>query len=505
MIIVGAGSAGAVAARRLVDQGFRVLLLEAGGEDANPAIHDVGRLWELWNAEEDWAYSTTPQEFAAGQRLAWPRGRVLGGSSSLNAAIYVRGAAADYDHWAYLGNDGWSWDEVLPVFQRMEDSDLDPPDGTAPGPLKVMTRFEPNPIHQAIVEAAQETGIPFNPNTNSGEVDGVAFMQLTIDEGKRQSTAVAYLRPVLGHPALTVVTKAYVRRLVLEGSRCVGVEWERGGKVERATAESEVIVAAGVIESPRLLLLSGIGPADELRALGVEVVVDLPGVGRNLHDHVVSAVTYSAEREVPPPGPGLTHFQSQLFWRSRPGLVAPDVQPTHFSVPLYLPDLGMDGPPNGFAFVPGIVRPASRGSVRLSGPDPSDELLIDPRTFSAAADLEAVVDGIELCREIGAAPVLREWGPQELYPGPAVTSRSDLRDYARRTAMTYHHQVGTCKMGVDGEAVVDSRLRVHGVDGLRVADASIMPAVITGNTNAPSIMIGERVADFVVAERTASP
>ncbi len=496
VIVVGAGSAGATAARRLVDRGLDVLLLEAGGEDTNPAIHDVGRAWELWNSPDDWAYSTTPQEFAAGQRMPWPRGRVLGGSSSLNAAIWVRGNPSDYDHWAYLGNAGWRWADVLPVFQRIEDSDLDPGDGTPPGPLKVLTRYDIAPIHEAIVEAAQQTGIPFNANYNGDAQDGVAYMHLNIHEGRRQSTAVAYLRPVFEHPRLTVVTGARVRRLIIEGSRCTGVEWERDGQIGRATAGSEVIVSAGTVGSPQILLLSGIGPAAELRAVGIGVVVDLPGVGRNLHDHVISPMIYSAEREIAPPAPGATPGQSHLFWRSRPGLPGPDLQPIHFSAPLY--EEGMQGPANGFTLMAGMIRPTSRGSIRLSGPEPSDELLIDPRTFSSVSDLDRLQQAAELCREIGAAPALREWGARELYPGPRVTSDEDLRSYLRSTVLTYHHQAGSCKMGIDDAAVVDPELRVYGIDGLRVADASIMPAVISGNTNAPSVMIGERVADFAV-------
>jgi choline dehydrogenase-like flavoprotein len=495
VIVVGAGSAGATAARRLVDRGLDVLLLEAGGEDTNPAIHDVGRAWELWNAEEDWAYSTTAQEHAAGQRMPWPRGRVLGGSSSLNAAIWVRGAPADYDHWAYLGNAGWRWTDVVEVFRRIEDSDLDPGDGTPPGPLKVLTRYEIAPIQRSIVEAAQQTGIPFNANYNGDAQDGVAYMHLNIHEGRRQSTAVAYLRPVMEEPGLTVVTGARVRRLVIDGSRCTGVEWERDGQIGRATAGSEVIVCAGTIGSPQILMLSGIGRAAELRAVGIDVVVDLPGVGRNLHDHVISPMIFAAEREIAAPGPGATPGQSHLFWRSRSGLPGPDLQPIHFGVPLY--EEWMDGPANGFTLMAGMIRPMSRGSIRLSGPDPSDELLIDPRTFSSVSDLDRLQAAAELCREIGAAPALREWGARELYPGPGVTSADELRGYLRSNVLTYHHQAGTCKMGIDEEAVVDPELRVYGVDGLRVADASIMPAVISGNTNAPSVMIGERVADFV--------
>jgi choline dehydrogenase len=502
VIVVGAGSAGATAARRLVDRGLDVLLLEAGGEDTNPAIHELNRAWELWNADEDWAYRTTPQEHAAGQRMPWPRGRVLGGSSSLNAAIWVRGNPTDYDHWAYLGNAGWGWSDVLPVYQRIEDSDLEPSDGTEPGPLKVTTRLDIAPIHRSIVEAAQQTGVPFNANYNGASQDGVAYMHLNLHEGRRQSTAVAYLRPVIGHSQLTVVTRARVRRLLLEGSRCTGVEWERDGRIERASAGSEVIVSGGTLGSPQLLLLSGIGPADELRGVGVEPVVDLPGVGRNLHDHVITPIVYSAEREIPAPGPGQTPWQSHLFWRSRSGLPGPDLQPIHFGVPLY--EEGMEGPPNGFTLMAGMIRPVSRGTVRLGGPDPSDELVIDPRTFSSVGDLDRLQAAAELCREIGAAPALREWGARELYPGPSVASAAALRDYIRSNVLTYHHQAGSCKMGIDEEAVVDPELRVHGVEGLRVADASIMPAVVSGNTNAASIMIGERVADFV-SPATARP
>ncbi len=494
VIVVGAGSAGAVAARRLVDRGARVLLLEAGAEDTNPAIPDIGRAWELWHSDEDWAYHTAPQDFAAGQRLHWPRGRVLGGSSSLNGAIWVRGAVADYEHWAYLGNAGWGWADVLPVFQRIEDSDLEPGDGTPPGLLSVSTRWEPAPIHRSIVAATEESGIPLNRDYNGAQQDGVSYMQLNVKDGRRQSTAVAYLRPVMGSPGLTVVTGARAQRLLLDGTRCTGVEWERDGRLERAGA-GEVIVSAGTIASPALLLHSGIGPGEELRALGIEVVADLPGVGRNLHDHIVSPVIFTGEREIPPPAPGASPSETHLFWRSRSGLPAPDMQPINFSLPMYLPD--MQGPAAGFTLAAGMIRPASRGSIRLSGADAGDELIIDPRTFSSASDLDVLVAALELCREIGAAPALREWGARERFPGPQVASPAQLRDYARRTVLTYHHQVGTCKMGIDEHAVVDETLRVRGIDGLRVADASIMPAVTSGNTNAPAIMIGERVADFV--------
>jgi choline dehydrogenase len=290
-----------------------------------------------------------------------------------------------------------------------------------------------------------------------------------------------------------------VQRLILENGRCRGVEWESGGELQRADAELEVIVSAGTIQSPQVLLLSGIGPAEHLRQVGVEPLVDLPGVGENLHDHLLSPVIFSAERAIDPPAERATPAQTHLWWRSRAGLAGPDMQPIHFSFPMY--EEWMSGPENGFTFQAGMIRPQSRGRIRLSGPTLADELVIDPRILSAEADLRTLEAAVELSREIGRQPALREeWGTTEQYPG----SDMELRDYVRRTAITYHHQVGTCKMGGDELGVVDERLRVHGVEGLRVADASIMPAVTSGNTNAPSIMIGERVAEFVAEDSLAT-
>ncbi len=476
VVVVGSGSSGSVVARRLEDGGARVLLLEAGGHDDHPAIHDPGRLHELWRSEVDWAYETVPQEHADGRRLVWPRGKVLGGSSCLNAMIWVRGAPADFETWAYLGADGWSWDDVRPVYERLESE------------LGLLTAFEPDAVHVAIVEAAQECGIPLNENYNGAGQDGVSFMQYTIRDGVRHSAAAAFLRQAEANENLELVAGAHVRRLVMDGTRCTGVEWSGG----RADAD-RVVLCGGTIGSAQLLLLSGIGPADHLRSVGVDVVVDLPGVGENLHDHLLSPVIFSAAREVGPPAPGLPACQTHLFWRSRPGLPVPDLQPIHFMIPMY--EEWMSGPANGFTLLGGLVRPLSRGTLRLTGATADDPVALDPNVLACDADLDGLVAAVELCRRIGSADALREWGVVEEYP-----ATRDVREYVRRTAITYHHQVGTCKMGRDPLSVVDPRLRVHGLEGLHVADASVMPAVTTGNTNAPSIMIGDRAAEFILAD-----
>jgi choline dehydrogenase len=418
--------------------------------------------------------------------------------------IYIRGHRSDFDTWAYLGNDGWGYDDVLPLFKRSEDFDRGPSDyHGAAGPMRVITEYDPHPVIAAAVAAAQEAGVPFNDDHNGPELDGVGFTQLTIRDGVRDGTAPAFLRPVIGSGRLTVLTRARARRLLFEETRCTGVEILRDGSPETIAVAHEVVVSAGTIESPKLLLLSGIGDARELRAIGVESRVDLQGVGKNLHDHALSPVVYSAGREVPPTLPGLHFLHGHLFARSRPGLVGPDIQPLFFHIPAYLEEAGMSGPPDGFTLMGGVIRPASRGSLKLASADPEAEPLIDPAYLSREADLDAMVASVELCREIGRQQALAEWKPTELYPGESVRSAGELRDYIRRTVVTYHHQVGTCKMGVDDVAVVDPELRVYGLDGLRVADASVMPLVTSGNTHAPTIMIGERTADLVAKDLAA--
>jgi choline dehydrogenase len=498
VIVIGGGTSGAVISRRLVDAGQRVLLLEAGGQDVNPAIHDPARLGELWHSPDDWDYFTVPQKHAADRRLHLPRGKVLGGSHSLNAMIYVRCAPQDYDHWASLGNPGWGWNDVLPIFKAIENydgptSDLRGTDGL----LDVTVNYDLHPIQQSIIDASREIGIEENPDYNGESLDGISKMQVNIRNGKRLSTWQAYAAPVMDSPLFTVRTGAWVHRLLLDGTRVTGVEVEREGKLETYEAD-QVVLAAGALDSPRILLRSGIGPGSELRALGFDVVVDLPGVGKNLHDHFLSPVIFTTDKrpiDPPPAGTGIT--QTHSFWRSRPGLEVPDTQPINFSVPMYAPE--MTGPPTGFSLMAGLITTKSRGSLTLAGNDPHAALLIDVAALAEDEDLQALAASVRQCREIGAASALADgWGARELYPGPDVDDEAALLDYVRRTVITYHHQVGTCKMGVDDLAVVDPALRVHGIEGLMVADASIMPRVTTGNTNAPTIMIAEKASAFLL-------
>ena len=498
VIVVGAGSAGSVVTRRLVDAGRRVLLLEAGGPDLNPMIHDLSGMGTLWHGPEDWDYFTVPQAHAADRRLHLPRGKVLGGSHSLNAMIWVRGAREDYDGWAAAGNPGWSWDDVLPVFRSIEnfsggESEL----RGVGGPLDVTDDYPLSPIQQSIIEAAVQVGLEHNPDYNGDHLDGISQQQITVRGGTRLTTYRAYVAPVEDAENLTVETGAWTHRLLLEGTSVVGVEYERNAELFQVRAP-EVVLSAGAIDSPRILLRSGIGPAEELRELGIDVTLDLPGVGKNLHDHLLSPVIFTTDdRPVDPPQPGVSVTQTHLFWKSEPGLRVPDTQPINFSVPMY--ESWMAGPESGFSLMAGIVTPRSRGSLTLTGPGPHDPVAIDLGALADERDLTALMASVRQCRQIGSAAALVEgWGARELYPGPEVDDEEKLREYVRRTAITYHHQVGTCRMGDDELAVVDSRLKVRGTGGLRVIDASIMPTITTGNTNAPAILIGEQGARFLI-------
>jgi choline dehydrogenase len=501
-IVVGGGSAGSVVARRLVDAGVQVTLLEAGGEDANPAIHDPMRMGELWHSADDWDYYTVPQEHAAGRRLHLPRGKVLGGSHALNAMIWVRCAPQDFDHWAALGNDGWAWSDVLPVYRSIEAfsggaSELR---GDA-GILPVTDDYPLVPIQASIVEAAVQEGLEHNPDYNGDHLDGVSREQVTMRPGdtggRRANTWTEYLKPV--RDRLDIRTGCHVHSVIVEDGRAVGLRYRQDGE-ERELRADVVVLSAGALDSPAVLLRSGIGPADELAEVGVEVVRDAPGVGRNLHDHFLAPVIFRTDaKPVGAPTPGVSVTQTHLFWRSLPELEVPDTQPIHFSVPMYGETLEPAGD-DGFSLMAGIVTPKSRGTVRLSGAGLDDPLLIDPQALADPDDVRSLTASVRQCRSIGRRPALAdEWGAVEVYPGPEVAD-DELDDYVRRTVATYHHQVGTCRMGVDADAVVDPRLRVVGIDGLRVIDASIMPRITTGNTNAPAVLIGEQGARFLLED-----
>lgn len=500
-IIVGAGSAGCVIARRLIDAGLKVAIIEAGPYDTNPDITKVYDLGKLWFSPQDWNYRTIPQPGAGNRQIHIPRGKVMGGSHALNATIWVRGAKQDFDTWAYLGNEGWSWDDVLPVFKGIESFDRGASETRgAEGLLDVVEGYERNPLQEDLFVAAQQAGIPKNDDYNSGDPEGVGKIQANVRDGDRFNTWHAYLRPVADNENLTIITDAVVRELIVEEVTVHGVilDTPQGRQELRAP---ETIVCAGAINSPEILLRSGIGPTEELREVGVEARHHLPGVGKNLHDHLLSPVIFSTEKEIP--ASACLPAEVHVFSKSRPELSVPDTQPLYFSIPMYNED--MTGPASGFSLLGGIVRPASRGEIKLTGPDHSDPISIDLGALSAQADVDALVFSVKQCREVGRQEAMETWGAQEIYPGPDV-SDDDLEDYVRSTAVTYHHQVGTCRMGIDDRSVVDPRtLRVYGLQGVRIADASIMPFVPTGNTNAPSILIGEKAAAAVLAQDSEVP
>jgi len=498
VIIVGGGTAGSIMARRLIDAGVTVHLLEAGRADTNPAIHDLSRLGELWLGPDDWGYFTTPQKHAFDRRLHWPRGRVLGGSHSLNASIYVRGAAHDFDQWEAQGNPGWGWNDVLPIYQRIEN--YGGPSSASRGVgglLDVTTDYPKHPIQDAVLRAGQQFGLALNPDYNEATQEGIAQEQLTFRNGERLSTYRAYLHPIVGTPGLTITTGAWVHRVIIENERAVGVEYEQDGQLHQLRG-GEVVLAGGALDSPRILLHSGIGPARDLEALGIPVVLDAPGVGENLHDHLLVPVIYRTTiREIGPPPAGVPITQVHWFSTTRPGLPVPDTQPLAFSVPM-ADEWMTDTPASGFTLMAALVSPKSRGTFKLSSADPHAVALMDPNILSHPDDMLSLVASVAQVREVGRQPALvEEWGADEVYPGSTLRA-DDVEGYIRRTAITYHHQVGTCKMGVDPLAVVAPNLRVHGLAGLMVADASIMPAVTTGNTNAPAMIIGEKAATFLI-------
>nr|BFF04943.1 GMC family oxidoreductase N-terminal domain-containing protein [Streptoalloteichus tenebrarius] len=495
--MVGAGTAGSVVARRLVDAGRRVLVVEAGGRDEHPAIHDPTRLLELWGSSVDWGFWTEPQPGCGGRRIYWPRGRVLGGCSAINGMIYTRGASADYDHWAYQGCYGWDWASVLPYFRRAEDhGNASAASGREGGPLPVTRNSGPSALAEAFVRAAQEWGLPLIDDGASGEREGVSLTSRMIRAGRRASAWASYVAPVMGERNLSVVTNALVHRVVVERGRATGVDYSVDGQLYHARAD-EIVLCAGVIGSAHLLLLSGIGPARQLAELGIRVRADVPGVGENLHDHLVVPLVWESRQPVPASAVGL---EAHLYWRSHPGLLVPDTQPVLMGFPF--PPPGWSRPEQGFTAMAGLDHPRSRGRLWLRSADPAQAPALDPRVYAEPHDLEVMVDSVRMVREIVGQRALDGWRGSEVSPGAERVSRSQIREYVRLATLSYHHQVGTCRMGVDSMAVVDPELRVRGVEGLRVADASVMPQAPTGNTTAPVVMIGEKAADLVLGRTT---
>jgi choline dehydrogenase len=501
-VVIGAGSAGcAVAARLSEDADARVVVLEAGGRDALEAIHQPPMWPTLWGSEVDWGYETTPLAANGGLVHQWPRGKVLGGSSSLNGMVYLRGNPADFDDWAYHGCKGWDYDALLPLFRRMEDV----PDGDAHyrgrgGPNTPRRATDPNPICATFVEAAREKGHPVTDDHNGAQFEGAGLHDMIITDGRRQSAADAYLHPNAGRANLDIVTGARALGLLFDGDRCAGVRYERGGDVQELRVAGEVILAAGAVDSPALLLRSGIGPADELRALGIDVVADVPGVGRNLHDHLLMGVCWEAAQTIPPPVNNMS--ESSMFTRSDPALRVPDLHFMCIHVPFHLPIFSV--PEGSWTIAVGLVRPASRGVLKLRSADPADKPLIDPAYLTEEADVAAMVRGVEIVRDLVSASAFDAWRGPEALPGAGVQGDAALRDFVRGAAGSYFHPVGTCKMGVGPDAVVDPELRVRGIEGLRVADASIMPDVVSANTNTATMVIGEKAADLVRAARPAA-
>ena len=527
-VIVGAGSAGCVLANRLTqDPSVSVLLLEAGGKDSNIWIHvPLGLMYLIGKPKTDWCYETEPEPFCNGRRIPVPRGKTLGGSSSINGMVYVRGQPRDYDVWRQLGNVGWSWDDVLPYFKKSEDNIRGADDlHGAGGELRVETARVKWEILDAWREAAAQAGIPKTDDYNAGDYEGSAYFDVTQRRGVRWSTATAFLKPVRSRPNLTVVTHAHTKRVRIEGGRATGVEYWQGDTLCYAQARAEVILSAGAIGSPQIMQLSGLGPAALLRAHGIAVVRDIPGVGENLQDHIqprqmfrvknATTLNETAHSLVARAMMGLEYVLFRTgplalgpatltaFTRSDPSQETPNLQ--YHVIPATYPKL--DEPPPRF---PGItasaclLRPTSRGYVRIRSADAHANPAIRYNYLATPEDQRVAVDAIKLTRRIMAAPAMAKYEPEEFSVCAGARTDDELLEAARNSAGTVYHPVGTCKMGPDSMAVVDERLRVRGVAGLRVVDASIMPNLVSGNTNAPTIMIAEKAADMMKADRNAS-
>lgn len=518
-IIVGAGSAGCVLANRLsANAGTKVLLLEAGGQRVPKESRIPAAFSKLFHTEADWNYYTETEPAAADRRLYWPRGKMLGGCSAMNAMMYVRGHASDYDQWRQLGNAGWGFEDVLPYFKRGErflgTGAADGYHGTG-GALPIADQRSPNPIAHAFVEAGRALGLPHRTDVNGAEQDGIGLTHVTQHNGARASAADAFLTPARKRPNLKVETGALVEKVVIEGGRAVGVSYRKDGTATVARAAREVLLAAGAIGSPQILMLSGIGPADGLRAHGIAVQSNLPGVGRNLQDHLSigvmhhcpEPVTLASAESIPNllkyllrgTGPLTSNVgEAVAFIRTREGLAAPDIE--LILAPAFFVSHGEGNPPgHGFTIGCILLRPESRGSVSLKSPDPAAAPAIRANYLSSRNDLDTLIAGIRYARRLAAQPALARYRGNEFMPGSDADTDEAIGAVVRQRCETLYHPVGTCRMGSDGAAVVGAKLSVHGIGGLRVVDCSIMPTIIGGHTHAPAMMIAEKAADMILA------